>query len=1536
MAARNKDLSRRTPSGGTTARRRRPVLLAMVVLLLGGVLAALPLTASSAAPGQPAVSSGTDPANGFPSWYQDSTGTRLTACLDPADANCGVVADAGFDPTRPEVFPTNFPSEFFYNSTQSDKIATPGCKGAKAGRLSLLDTLEGAFVNGAPKFGDQMVFGRERLILTGGLCPKSTYQVNGPYGHFSFVTDDKGALAKNQGTTDIGCAPLTPNVCDFSLALGSPQAKNFLRWDPTVAPQAPSGYLGDGATLHRITGGTNTNAFTVTGPGANGNLTLTTNLFTVSGKLAGPLSAAPGSLNFGGVAAGAAASPRTVTVTNLAPSTVTPAASTITGPNAADFAISSDGCATHPTATDATCQISATFQPAATASGPRSATLTVAHNSFGAPLRVPLSGTATASTQAPGISVSPSSIDFGQQRIVYGLAAQDVTVTNTGTAPLDITNVQLQGGAAGDFGVANHCTDPIAPAATCVISASFAPTVVGARATTLRITSNATPSDTTIPLSGTGIGGHAAVSATKTLTYPDWYQDEAGVRLVQCLDPTDPECLVLPGGTFTGADNNLSIVDNFPDEFFWYDADADVLQTPGCNGTAPGKLRFRFGVEGAFANDPLADGDQMTFGRMRVQGSGGLCPTHDYHVVTPYGSWTVTTDDAGQLKPSPNTVDTGCTPSPGVLCDFSLALRSDVFGGFLRWNPAVAPQAPAGYLGDPNVLHTVVGAPYVRDGQPVNYVAIYDGAVDPANLVARTDKFNIMGKLGGPLVADPSSAVFTDPLPVGAAPATRTITLSNQGIDPITVNGFSVTGVAAGSFAAAGNTCQAVLAPNDTCTVTVTFSPVDVGPQKAALVVNHTGLNSPLQIPLSGVGTPSEGTAALSVDRAQVDFAQLQAGRNSPAQHITVSNVGGTAPLTLGNLGIDGTGAAGFRVGSGTCTQAVDPGATCRIDVTFDPPSGTSGDQTAQLTVNALAPSSPSFRRVTLNGTAFNGTRAVSPSVEQGFPSYYQDDNGVRLAPCTDPNDSSCAVAPDTGVNPDLPVSFPGNFPDEFFYTVSDSEPVTITDDCGDGTTAEADVSLQEGVEGAFVTDGPEPGQQITFGRSRIILGPKARTLCPTTTYTFVTPYGPQQFTTDATGALKRNDGTIDTGCAGPAPGTTTPACDFSEALAGDQLLGFLRWAPGTPPPPAGYLGDGVTFHQVVGGTYQPAGATEPVNYFEVLKGGTSLGKTDKFSVIGKLATGLAAPDAADFGDVTTSSFATKTLTFTNIGSTPVTVASAQVAGAPFSVIGGTCVGTVPGLGTCTVQVRFAPTGAGPASTTVSLIAAGGQTLASASLTGNGVAPTGPQIAATPASLTFPATEVGVAGAPLAVTVRNTGGSGLSLQAPALSGAAADYVVTVPSSCQAMASNSTCQVSVVFRPTAGGARAAVLTLNSNATGVAPTVSLLGTGTGAAIQSKAATLDLGTQQTGKATTKPFVITNSGTAPLRITAVNLSSTANFTATVGTCNVAVAPGKNCQISITFTARAPAGAKSATLRFVSNATNNSTVALTVSGTSK
>src|SRR5881397_63752 len=49
-----------------------------------------------------------------------------------------------------------------------------------------------------------------------------------------------------------------------------------------------------------------------------------------------------------------------------------------------------------------------------------------------------------------------------------------------------------------------------------------------------------------------------------------------------------------------------------------------------------------------------------------------------------------------------------------------------------------------------------------------------------------------------------------------------------------------------------------------------------------------------------------------------------------------------------------------------------------------------------------------------------------------GFPQYYQDSTGLALQPCLD---AVCGGAGFVLPNPNLPLSFPDNFPVELFYS---------------------------------------------------------------------------------------------------------------------------------------------------------------------------------------------------------------------------------------------------------------------------------------------------------------------------------------------------------------------------------------------------------------------------------------------------------------------------------------------------------------------
>ena len=92
-----------------------------------------------------------------------------------------------------------------------------------------------------------------------------------------------------------------------------------------------------------------------------------------------------------------------------------------------------------------------TFTP--TASGTRTAAVTLTDNATGSPQTVSLTGTGT----APAASLSPTSLTFASQAVGATSAAQTVTLNNTGNAALSITSIALTGANASDFAQTNTC-----------------------------------------------------------------------------------------------------------------------------------------------------------------------------------------------------------------------------------------------------------------------------------------------------------------------------------------------------------------------------------------------------------------------------------------------------------------------------------------------------------------------------------------------------------------------------------------------------------------------------------------------------------------------------------------------------------------------------------------------------------------------------------------------------------------------------------------------------------------------------------------------------------------------------------------------------------------------------------------------------------------------------------------------------------------------------------------------------------------------
>lgn len=364
------------PGGSSRLVRYLLVLALLPITAAGLVVTAAPASAAAA------VSVTTDAAHGFPLWYEDAAGTRIEPCLDPADGNC-VLPAAGTSPFNPgaEVtFPGNFPDEFFYTTAES-LIDTPGCGTSDPGKARMTLAVEGAFAGTSPSATDRMVFGRVRLHVSSGLCPGQAYTFQHPFGTINAVASDLGGIPTTVGTEDIGCVPTPGSPCDFGLATGSRvfgvAGTGFLRWDTG----APAGYLGDAVTPHTVVGGTNGNDFTIIDD-SGATPDLTTNLFTVAGKIAGSLQGAPTPTDMGGVVDGTTSAAKTITVTNVDSAAVTVTGAGFNGGNAAMFADAGTGtCVVGTTVLnrDESCTFQVTLSPpAGTPAGPLTSTFQVA------------------------------------------------------------------------------------------------------------------------------------------------------------------------------------------------------------------------------------------------------------------------------------------------------------------------------------------------------------------------------------------------------------------------------------------------------------------------------------------------------------------------------------------------------------------------------------------------------------------------------------------------------------------------------------------------------------------------------------------------------------------------------------------------------------------------------------------------------------------------------------------------------------------------------------------------------------------------------------------------------------------------------------------------------------------------------------------------------------------------------------------------------------------------------------------------------
>jgi hypothetical protein len=271
---------------------------------------------------------------------------------------------------------------------------------------------------------------------------------------------------------------------------------------------------------------------------------------TVPANAAAGFAVTPTSKDFGSQPIGTNSAPQTFTVTNTGTTPLIIGPVTLAGTDQDQFAKGPDTCSGANLAINTTCTVSVRFFP--TSPGAKTARLRFVDNAAGSPHSAALSGFGT----APVFAVSPTSKDFGTQPIGTTSASQTFTVTNTGDAPLLIFAAQLDGADPGQFTeVSDDCSVVVvvAPAQTCTVTVSFAPTSRGAKTAVLRFTDNAAGSPHDVGLSGFGTAPEFAVSPTSA-DFGNRAVGSSSARRTFTVTNTGDAPLVITDALLAGAD----------------------------------------------------------------------------------------------------------------------------------------------------------------------------------------------------------------------------------------------------------------------------------------------------------------------------------------------------------------------------------------------------------------------------------------------------------------------------------------------------------------------------------------------------------------------------------------------------------------------------------------------------------------------------------------------------------------------------------------------------------------------------------------------------------------------------------------------------------------------------------------------------------------------------------------------------------------------------------------------------------------------
>ncbi len=419
----------------------------------------------------------------------------------------------------------------------------------------------------------------------------------------------------------------------------------------------------------------------------------------------------------------------------------------------------------------------------------------------------------------PGVSLSPTSLNFLAQPIGLVSASKAVTLTNTGNGTLSVPLIA----ASGDYSQTNTCPATLIPGDNCSINVTFTPTVAGGISGEITVNDSAPSAHQMVNLSGTGVAaigiapgslsfGTVSVGSTSAPKMVTLTNNQSGAALTLSFLASGNYSAVgsgtKPCGTSLAAKASCTM---------------SVTFSPTTNDSINGAVTIKYNA--AFSPQEVY---------LSGTGTGGaVAPLTLSPSSVTFASRAIGTRSPAQVVTVTNSSDSTLSITGAAASgDYTVAASgTSPCGGALTAGASCTVSVT--FL--PTSLGTIRGALVFNDTAAVGQQVL-----------------DVSGTGLLPVTFSPGSLTFAAQA-VGTISTPQTVTLANHQNTALNITSIA----ASGNYAAVpgGPTpCGGSVAGKSTCTFIVTFNPTSTGTIQGAVTVTHNAGGNPQVVGLSGTG----------------------------------------------------------------------------------------------------------------------------------------------------------------------------------------------------------------------------------------------------------------------------------------------------------------------------------------------------------------------------------------------------------------------------------------------------------------------------------------------------------------------------------------------------------------------------------------------------------------------------------------------------------------------------------------------------------